>query len=329
MRPTEQGQVVDDRLGQIAELAEIAHRGGSVTFAELAAVGAVDQRVMRVLGRRGADGREQHELTSRVGEMVVAADHVRYLHVTVVDDGGEVIARQTVGTQDDEVADDVAAEAHRTADEVVDDDVAIGHAQTHDRRLAGGHAPAHLLGRQLKAKPVVLGHPPRRQKFAAQHIETLLRAEAAVGGTVLKQALGRRAITLAPGALPVRTVLPPAIGAFVPLEPQPVQVAYNRLLEALLGAGDVGVLDAQHKTPAGMAGEKVVEQGGARRTDVQRACRTRCETNSNLRVETYSCSSRVLCRCELLLQINGKSIPLAVRGQAGCRLVNCLRTRHR
>jgi len=50
-------------------------------------------------------------LARRVREVVLAADHVAYAHLRVVDGGGEVVAGAPVGAQDDEVADDIAGEA--------------------------------------------------------------------------------------------------------------------------------------------------------------------------------------------------------------------------
>ncbi len=74
---------------------------------QLAAVGAEDQRVVRVGGRRRAEGGEHEELARRVGQVVVAADDVTDRHLMIVDDGREVVAGGAVGAHDDEVADHV------------------------------------------------------------------------------------------------------------------------------------------------------------------------------------------------------------------------------
>src|ERR671933_316045 len=49
--PAEQGDVVAHGLGQVAGVAEVLHRGGAVALGELLAVGAVQQRDVRVDGR--------------------------------------------------------------------------------------------------------------------------------------------------------------------------------------------------------------------------------------------------------------------------------------
>jgi hypothetical protein len=53
------------------------------------------------------------------------------------------------------------------------------------------------------------------------------------------------------------------VGAFVPLQAQPVQAVDQLLLGLGVVASAVGVFDAQDELPAGLAGQQVVVQGGA------------------------------------------------------------------
>ena len=61
VRPAEQREVVHHRLGQVTELAVVAHRRGAVALAELAAVGAEHHRVVGEGGHRCAKGAEQQQ----------------------------------------------------------------------------------------------------------------------------------------------------------------------------------------------------------------------------------------------------------------------------
>ncbi len=285
VRPGEQGEVVGDRLRQIAELAVVPDGGGAVALGELAAVGSQDERVVSVSWRRALEGGEQHQLPRRVGEVVVAADDVRDAHVAIVDGGGEVVGRQTVGAHDDEVADDVGGEGDPAADEVVDAHLAVRDTEPDGGRLAGRHPALHLFRRQPQAAAVVERHAALRQTLGAQLLETRLAAEAVVGLAGAHELVGGLDVARQTLTLPVRAVRAATVGALVPGEAQPRHVVEDGGLVAGVGARRVGVFDAQHEDTAMVAREQVVEQRRARRADVQRTCGARRETDSRPRVK--------------------------------------------
>ena len=70
--------------------------------------------------------------------------------------------------------------------------------------------------------------------------------------------------------------------AFVPIQSQPAQPAEDDFRGLLRIAGGVGVLDAQDKHAAGVAGIEPVKQGGARPADVQKARRTGRKANASI-----------------------------------------------
>ena len=72
----EQRDVVVDRLGQVAGVAQLLHRRGAVALGQLAAVRAVQQRQVRVARRRRAQRSEHEQLLGRVREVVLAAHDV-------------------------------------------------------------------------------------------------------------------------------------------------------------------------------------------------------------------------------------------------------------
>ena len=123
--PAEQREVVDQRLGQDAHLAEAGDRGCAVAFGEAFAIGAEDGGEMGELGDLPAEGLVDGDLLGGVGDVVVAADDVGDLHERVVD-GDDVVVDghagggSAGGADEDWVADRVGGELHIAADEVVE-----------------------------------------------------------------------------------------------------------------------------------------------------------------------------------------------------------------
>ena len=105
--PAEQRQVVAHRLGQVAGVAQLLHRRGAVALGQLLAVGTVQQRQMRVDGRRPIAaqsdrpcGLEHEQLLGSVRQVVLAAHDVRDPRVEVVDRDREVVQRRAVRARD-------------------------------------------------------------------------------------------------------------------------------------------------------------------------------------------------------------------------------------
>ncbi len=162
--PPQQRQVVANRLGQVAGVAQLAHRRRSVTLGELAPVGPVQQGQVGVDGQRRvrADahgfGRLQHQhLLGRVRDVVLAAHDVRDASVEIVDRDREVVENRSIGTRDHGVVEMGVLEAGLAADRVLDDRRALdGHAQAHGARRLG-LSPEPVLGAvQLLVGPHVI-----------------------------------------------------------------------------------------------------------------------------------------------------------------------------
>jgi hypothetical protein len=121
-----------------------------VALGELLAVGAVEEREVRVDGRRGAQRLQDHYLARGVREVVGPADHVRDAHVDVVHRDREVVERAAVRPGDDEVVDRGVVELDLAADHVGHRRLpALRHAQPHravvEVRVATGDQPLDLL----------------------------------------------------------------------------------------------------------------------------------------------------------------------------------------
>ena len=93
VRPAEARQIVDDGVGQEAEVAIRRDGHGAVALAEPRFVGAEDQRHVAERGKAVAERLIEQDLARRVGEVIVAADDVRDPHLGVVDDDAEVVGR--------------------------------------------------------------------------------------------------------------------------------------------------------------------------------------------------------------------------------------------
>ena len=144
--PAEEQQIVEDRLRQVAIVAELAHEGRAVALRVGLALRVDDHREMAVLRHGGAERLEDADVLEGVLDVVVAADDVGDALVDVVDDVGDVENRRAVGADDREVLDVLGLLRHVALDDVVELDRALlGHLEHHDR--AGLAVARGLLAR--------------------------------------------------------------------------------------------------------------------------------------------------------------------------------------
>ena len=226
--PAQQREVVAHRLGQVAGVAQLLHRGGPVALGELLAVGPVQQRQVGVDRRLRAERLEHEQLLGGVGEVVLAAHDVGDLRVEVVDGDGEVV-----------------------------EDACRPRGRSPGRR--GGRA-ANVVSPRIRSWTTVSPSSGTRSRTAPSRLG--LAAEAAIGAVALLVGLdvvGRRG-----GAVGVARR--PAAGratswwrserddlrdrALVPVELEPAQRVEDLLDVLGRRALAVGVLDAQDQRPA-------------------------------------------------------------------------------
>ncbi len=143
------------------------------------AVGAVQQRQVRVQRRLGPERLQHQQLARGVGEVVLAAHDVRDPHVGVVDGDREVVERRAIGAGDHEVVEQPVLEGGLAADHVPHDGLAlVGHAQPHGRALASlRHRRAAIAGpaRRLLGR----ASPPRRPPCPSRRRRSRAAARAA------------------------------------------------------------------------------------------------------------------------------------------------------
>lgn len=125
-----------------------------MTFGELLAIRTADHGQVGE-GRRGiAESLVDEHLTRGIGEMVIATDDVRHLHVHVIADDREVIGGCAVAAHEDHVIHEGGIELGIAVDDVVHDDGAaiFGHLETPHMGLARIDAPLGLLAAQAAGR---------------------------------------------------------------------------------------------------------------------------------------------------------------------------------
>ena len=95
----------------------------------------------------------QRDLLGCVGEMIVAADHVRDLHQRVVNHDHVVVDRHPVRTQNDGIADDFVRELDVAVNDVVKADGMLGNPQPDGAGLAGRAARLASSGSIVRHLP--------------------------------------------------------------------------------------------------------------------------------------------------------------------------------
>src|SRR5207248_7216661 len=102
--PTEQRQIVEYRLWEVAGVAKLLEGDGTVTLRELGAVGTHDQGQVSVRGRAGrAERLPKREHAVGGVEQVLSPDDVRDRHLDVVGRVGEEEQRRAIRADDYEV----------------------------------------------------------------------------------------------------------------------------------------------------------------------------------------------------------------------------------
>ena len=253
--PAEQREVVAQRLGQVALVAQLLHGRRAVALGQLLAVHAVQQRQVGVQRRLRAERPEHEQLLGRVGEVVLAAHDVRDVRVEVVDGDGEVVEHAAVGARDDGIVEVHVGEGRVATDQVVD-----------DGRPLVGHAQAHRAGLLRRAAKAALG-----AVLGLVGVDLGLRRARAVGVALVEQLFEDLLVALGARHLADRSL--------VVVERKPAQRVED-LLDVRGGrALAVGIFDAQHERPAVVPREQPVVQRRACAADVQCAGRGRSEAD--------------------------------------------------
>mmetsp|Transcript_7884 Transcript_7884/g.19695 ORF Transcript_7884/g.19695 Transcript_7884/m.19695 type:complete len:603 (-) Transcript_7884:9-1817(-) len=268
--PAQQRQVVDHGGRQEALGLELAHAGGAVALGQLGLVGRQDERHVREDGAREAQRVVDEHLAQRVGQVLLRADDVRDAHEAVVHRDAEVVHGVAVGAQQHKVAQRVGVPRDLAADDVADLDLLVlGHAEAVAVGRAGRLHRLHLLLAGGGPLAAVDGRQLLLLRLLLHGVQLLVGAEAGVRVAGRHQLVGQLLVDVRALGLAVGAVRAAHVGALVPVQAQPLEVAHHGLLGRARGARSVRVLDAQHELAAVAFGVQVVEQRGARAAHVQ------------------------------------------------------------
>ncbi len=268
--PAESQQVVAQCLRQVALLAELQHADRAVALRQFCAVGTVDQRDVGEPGQLPAHGLVDLDLAERVGQVVVAADHVGDRHVVIVDHHGVQVGGRAVAAQDDHVVQLGVGDADGALHKVVHHRLAVARGFQADCRLDPRRricrvavAPASVVARRAALGDGLLAH----------RLQFVRRAVAEIGVAGGEHLAGHLGVAGDAGGL--------EDGLAVVRDAEPVEAVENHLGGGGGVAFAVGVLDAQQEFSRVMAGEQVVEQRGVGAADVQQAGRAGGEAGAD------------------------------------------------
>ena len=198
-------------------------------------------------------------LEERIGQVVVAPDHVRDRHIVIIDHYRVLVDRRSVAAQDDPVIEFGVGDPNGALNKVLDNGFALA------RRFQsnGGFDPRRSLARvAIPPVSIVSGWTALGDRLLPHLLQFLGGAVAVVGVSAGEQFTRDLGVTRDAGRL--------KNGLLVAGQAQPVETVENCLRRGSGAALAVGVLDAQQELSAAMAGVQVVEQRDPGAANMQR-----------------------------------------------------------
>ena len=234
---------------------------------------------MAELGSLSAERLEQLDLHGRVGDVVLAANHMGDAELDVVDHRGQRVEVGPVLAAQDRVGQRAAIDAA----------LAAHHVGPADRSGIEAEAPVRLPARGLERGAVGVGQAkrgavvdrrtPERLLALAPAVELLRRLVGRIKSPERLEFLGRGVVEGHPFRLS-----PDEIG----LDAEPGEVLLDRSGVFGLRAFEVGVVEAEDERAAVAAGEQPVQQGRAGVSDVDAPGRRGGEADDRSRIHEPS-----------------------------------------
>ena len=222
-----------------------------------------DGRAVHIGGDVPAKALIEQVILGGRGQILAAADHVGNAHQVVVDDVGEVIGGQAVTLDKHLVVQGLVLHGDVAEDGIVEGGGAlVGDFLADDIGLARIHPGLSFLQAQRAARILTT------VKLAGVLLALGLLAEAVVGVALLHQQLGILSISVPALGLDIGSHRAAHIGTLVVVQVALGQSLVDKLSSALYLPGLVGVLNAQDKGAAGIAGDEPGVQGGTQIADV-------------------------------------------------------------
>ncbi|OPZ92429.1 MAG: hypothetical protein BWY73_00809 [candidate division TA06 bacterium ADurb.Bin417] len=232
-------------------------------------------------GRFPVEGLEEQDVARRVGNVVLAPDHVADFHVDVVEDHRQVKRREPVRFHDDQVTHQAGVEGDIAPDQVKKSQAPVRYPET-DRGTPSLPLVGGLLGgRQLPAAVVITGTLLPAGLLPAHPLQLLEAAVAVVSLPLADQPVHPFPVGLDPFRLAVGSVGAAPVGTLVPVQAKPLEVFQDHSFKLGTAPLPVGIFDPQDKRPLLLARQQVVEKGGPGITQVQVTGGTGCKSHSH------------------------------------------------
>jgi hypothetical protein len=191
---------------------------------------------------------EDRDLSRRIGQMIVASNDMGNPHERVINHNREIIGRIAVGTQNNQVVQEVVLEDHSSFDQIINDRLAFLGGLEAQRSFAAWVSDAALAAPAIVSLLQSLGLsllPPSLQFFCTAHTP--------IGMPTLKQRHGMLSVEIDALRLPKWT--------FIPVQSNPPQSFENGLDGFLRRTALVRVLDTKDEFASLPPREQPIEQG--------------------------------------------------------------------
>ncbi len=218
---------------------------------------ADNKREMRERRRRRFRQRGPNlDLHSGIGHMIFAANDMRRLIVDVVNDRAVRIKRNAIRAHQNRIGNRRSRQALMPLHQIVPSDIDMVEPKPPMRPTPLGLERGALLLRQFQRRAVVNRRQPASQLRLALKVQLGLRFITRINPPQSLQPFQDFRIPRGPVRLSPKRI---------PRQPQPCQIALNRLFVFRQRARLIGIVETQHKRPAVFSGEKIIEQ---RRPDI-------------------------------------------------------------
>ena len=191
---------------------------------------------------------EDRDLSRRIGQMIVASNDMGNPHERVIDHNREIVGRIAVGTQDNQIVQEVVLEDHPSFDQIINDRLAFLGGLESQRSLSsrGGDATLAAPAIIFLCQAFGLGFlPPSLQFFRTTHTP--------IGIPPLKQRHGVLSVEIDALRLSKWT--------FIPVQSNPPQPFENGLDRFLSRTALVRILDTKDEFASLAPREQPIEQG--------------------------------------------------------------------
>ena len=211
---------------------------------------------------------------------------MRYFHQVVIDDIGQMVSGQLVGTLIEYfIVADITLYTHLTTNQVVDQNLLTSfNLETDDVLMAISNQRINLLLRKrqrvahlLAGVTIVL----EVLNLSTLLLQFLWSIESNIGLTIVEQLLNILLIDVATLTLAVGALVATIRDTLVELDAQPLETLYDILFGTRHKAGRIGILNTKHQITAMLTGEQIIIQCRTHTSDVQCPCGTGCKTHSN------------------------------------------------